>query len=297
MSGVSGSRITPDPDTRHLTPLQEAPFISSLVLDIRYALRTLTRAPGFTLVAVLTLALGIGANTAIFSVVNAVLLRPLDYDEPGELVSLKGLVSVRGTTDVTSSAPEFRNYRDDLPSMKDAAAIWPISINLTGTGNPERIQAAVVSHNYTKVLGVEPLLGRTFTPQDDGGRIGYVVLISYDLWQRWYQGDSAAVGKVVRLDDDPMTIIGVMPRDFRHPLETGASPMEVWAPINLDNPDPNFVNARRFRMLEVVGRLKPDATIEKAQSELEVLTAQLKRDYPNDYPAAEEWRACPVGSA
>ncbi len=265
--------------------------MSSLTQDIRFALRTLLRTPGFTAVAVLTLALGIGANTAIFSVVNAVLLQPLAYPEPGELVSMHGLVSVRGTTDVTSSAPEFRNYRDDLPSMADAAAIWPISINLTGTGNPERIQAAVVSPNYTKVLGVEPLLGRTFTPQDHGGRIGYVVLISYDLWQRWYQGDSAAIGKVVRLDDDPMTIIGVMPRAFRHPLETGASPMEVWAPIDFDNPDPNFVNVRRFRMLEIVGRLKPNVTVAQAQSELDVLTARLRQEFPADYPLAENWRA------
>jgi putative ABC transport system permease protein len=265
--------------------------MNSIAQDIRYSLRALRATPGFTMVAVLTLALGIGANTAIFSVVHAVLLKPLAYDEPGELVSLKGLVQVRGTADVTSSAPEYRNYRDDVPSMKDAAAIWPISINLTGTGDPERIQAAVVSPNYTKVLGVEPLLGRTFTPQDPGGRIGYVVLISYDLWQRWYQGDSAAIGKVVRLDDDPMTIIGVMPQGFRHPLETGASPMEVWAPIDFDNPDPNFVNVRRFRMLEVVGRLKPDVSVAKAQGELDVLTARLKRDFPNDYPANEDWRA------
>ena len=266
-------------------------LMNSLVQDIRFALRTLARTPGFTLVAALTLALGIGANTAIFSVVNAVLLRPLAYDEPGELVSLKGLVSVRGPVDVTSSAPEFINYRNDLPSMADAAAIWPISINLTGTGSPERIQAAVVSPNYTKVLGIEPLLGRTFTAEDDGGRIGYVVLISYDLWQRWYQGDSAAIGKIVRLDDDPMTIIGVMPRGFRHPLETGSSPMELWAPIDFANPDPNFVNNRRFRMLEVVGRLKPDVSLGKAQAELDVLTTRLKRDFPNDYPEAENWRA------
>jgi putative ABC transport system permease protein len=265
--------------------------MSTLVQDIRYALRTLARTPGFTLVAVLTLALGIGANTAIFSVVHAVLLKPLAYDEPGRLVSLNGLVSVRGPVDVTSSAPEYRNYRDDVPSIESAAAIWPISINLTGTGNPERIQAAVVSPNYTQVLGVEPLLGRTFTAQDHGGRIGYVVLISYDLWQRWYQGDSAAIGKVVRLDDDPMTIIGVMPKGFRHPLETGASPMEVWAPIDFDNPDPNFVNVRRFRMLEVVGRLKPDVSIAKAQGELDMLSTRLKRDFPNDYPAPEDWRA------
>ena len=265
--------------------------MSSLLQDIRYALRTLARSPGFTLVAVLTLALGIGANTAIFSVIHAVLLRPLAYNEPQQLVSLNGLVTVRGLNEVNTSSPEYVNYRDDLPSMEDATGIWPININLTGAGTPERLQAAVVSSNYTDVLGVKPILGRTFTPEDDGGRIGYVALISYSLWQRRFGGDSSVIGRAVRMDDDPLVIIGVMPPGFRHPMERGGSPMEVWAPIDLENPDPNFVNFRRFRMLEVIGRLKPGATIEKAQGELEVLTARLRRDFPDAYPPQEGWKA------
>jgi putative ABC transport system permease protein len=265
--------------------------MNSLTQDIRFALRTLLRTPGFTFVAALTLALGIGANTAIFSVVNAVLLRPLGYREPGQLVAMRGLVSIRGVQDVTNSAPEYRNFRDDVPSLANVAAVWPISINLTGFGTPERIQAAVVSHNYTQVLGVAPILGRTFTPEDDGGRIGYVALISYDLWQRRFNGDSAVIGQTVRLDDDPMAIIGVMPRGFRHPLDRGGSTMELWAPIDLDNTEPNFVDFRRFRMLEVIGRLKSDASVAKAQGELDVLTTRLKKDFPNDYPDSENWKA------
>jgi putative ABC transport system permease protein len=265
--------------------------MSGFLQDLRYALRALRATPGFTVAAALTLALGIGANTAIFSVVHAVLLRPLGYAEPQQLVALRGLVAIRGVTEVTSSSPEYVNYRDDVPSIEDAAAIWPININFTGTGSPERLQASVVSSNYTDVLGVKPMLGRSFTPEDDGGRIGYVALISWDLWQRRFGGDSAVIGKVARLDDDPLTIIGVMPKGFRHPMERGVSPMEVWAPIDLDNPDPNFVNVRRFRMLEVVARLKPGATVEKAQAELDGLTARLKRDFPNDYPESENWKA------
>src|SRR5688572_16590085 len=265
--------------------------MNGFVQDLRYALRALRATPGFTIAAALTLALGIGANTAIFSVVHAVLLRPLGYSEPEQLVALRGLVSVRGVPEVTSSSPEYVNYRDDVPSIEDAAAIWPININFTGTASPERLQAAVVSSNYTAVLGVKPILGRTFTPEDDGGRIGYVALISWDLWQRRFGGDSAVIGRVARLDDDPLTIIGVMPRGFRHPMERGGSPMEVWAPIDLDNPDPNFVNVRRFRMLEVVARLKPGATVEKTQAELDGLTVRLKRDFPNDYPESENWKA------
>ena len=265
--------------------------MDTLMQDLRYAARTLLRAPGFTLVAILTLALGIGANTAIFSVVRAVVLKPLSYEEPQQLVALRGLVTVRNVIDIGSSAPEYRDFRDRVPSIREAAGVWPININLTGEGSPERIQAAVVTTNYTRVLGVEPILGRAFNPDDDLGKIGYVALISYDLWQRRFGGDSTVIGKKVRLDDDPMTIIGVMPRGFRHPMERGSSPMELWAPVNLDNTDPNFVNVRGFRMLEVIGRLKPGATVAGAQAEVDALTAHLKTEYPNDYPQRFAWRA------
>ncbi len=273
---------------------RQGAHVDTLLLDLRYALRGLLRAPGFALVAILTLALGIGANTAIFSVVDAVLLRPLAYADPQQLVALRGMVSVRGLVDVGSSAPEFKNFRDDVPALAGAAAVWPININFTGTGSPERLQAAVVSSNYASVLGVAPILGRDFTPADAGGKIGYVALISWDLWQRRFGGDSAVIGKVARLDDDPITIIGVMPRGFRHPLERGASPMELWAPIDLDNPDPTFVNNRRFRMLEVIGRLRPGVTTAQAQAQLDVLTSRLRVEYANEYPAAEGWHATAI---
>jgi len=126
--------------------------MDALLQDLRYALRSLRQAPGFAAVAILTLALGIGANTAIFSVVHAVLLKPLSYHDPEQLVAMRGLITVRGL-DVGSSAPEYRNFRDDISSIGDAAAVWPININLTGTDRPERIQAAVVSTNYTRSRG------------------------------------------------------------------------------------------------------------------------------------------------
>ncbi len=157
--------------------------------DVRFAARGLIRSPAFTAIAVLTLALGIGANTAIFSVVNAVLLRPLAYREPDRLVSIRSALDGRSALNVPSSAPEYQDYRREVPAVQDIAAVWPININLTGQGDPERIQAAVVSTNYFSVLGVAPVLGRDFSPEDDGGRIGYVTLISYDLWQRRFGGD------------------------------------------------------------------------------------------------------------
>ncbi|MFL5519168.1 MAG: ABC transporter permease, partial [Gemmatimonadales bacterium] len=229
--------------------------------------------------------------TAIFSVVNAVLLRPLAYRDPAQLVALRGVVAVRGLDDVRNSAPEYQDFQHEVPALADVAAAWPININLTALGDPERIQAAVVSSNYFQVLGTAPALGRDFTPEDDQGRIGYVVIISWDLFQHRFGGDRSVIGKTVRLDDDPMTIIGVMPPGFRHPLENGASPMEVWCPVELGNADPQFIGDRRARVFEVIGRLKPGATLAEAQAQLDALSTRLESRYPEVYPAALGWRA------
>ena len=257
--------------------------------DVRFAVRGLFRSPAFTAIAVLTLALGMGANTAIFSVVYSVLLRPLAYAEPDRLISLRAAYSETGAQDIPASQPEYHDYLQGVRSLQDLAAVYPISINLTGLGDPQRIQASVVSHNYFRVLGVAPAMGRDFTPDDDRGQIGYVVVISHDLWRKRFGGDPGVIGKTVRLDDDPMTIIGIMPRGFRHVLESGASPMEVWAPIALDNPDPEFLNARNARVYDLIGRLRPGRTVEDAQAELAVLTARLREQYPQNYPEAQGW--------
>ena len=164
-------------------------MIDAFWRDVRFALRGLGRTPAFTAIAVLTLALGIGANTAIFSVVNTVLLRPLAYGEPERLVALTSSYSARGESNVQVSAPELNDYRRGVGAFEDAAGAWPININLTGSGEPERIAAAVVSPNFFRVLGVAPAAGRDFTNEDAGGRIGYVALISYELWQRRFGGD------------------------------------------------------------------------------------------------------------
>ena len=257
--------------------------------DLRFAVRGLARSPGFTAIAVLTLALGIGANTAIFSVVYSVLLRPLAYAEPEQLISIRAGFSGNGLKDIPASQPEYQDYLKEVSALQDLAAIYPININLTGLGEPQRIQAAVVSDNYFRLLGVEPALGRDFTPADDGGRIGYVIIISHELWRQRFGADPGILGKTVRLDDDPMTIVGIMPSGFRHVLESGASPMEVWAPIALDNPDPNFFNQRNARVYDLIGRLRPGRTVKDASAELEVLTTRLRERYPQAYPAGQGW--------
>src|SRR5690348_10395584 len=259
--------------------------------DLRFAIRGLARSPAFTAIAVLTLALGIGANTAIFSVVNAVLLRPLDYPRPDQLVSVRADLVGRNRRDVPMSQPEVHDLQREVPALHDIAAIWPININLTGVSEPEGIQAAVTSVNYFSLLGVRPALGRDFTKADDQGRIGYVALISYDLWQRRFGGERSVIGRTVRLDDDPITIIGVMPRGFRHPVESGASPVELWAPISLDNPDTTFINTRGARVFDLIGRLAPGATVEQLQAQLVALTGRLASRYPTAYPPAVGWQA------
>ncbi len=263
--------------------------MDTLWLDLRVALRSLLRSPGFALVAALTLALGIGANTAIFSVVYSVLLRPLAYTQPEQLVSIRAGFAGTGAKDVPASQPEYQDYQREVPALEDLAAIYPININFTGLGEPQRIQAAVVSDNYFRLLGVKPVLGRDFTKDDDGGRIGYVTIISYDLWRQRFGGDAGIIGKTVRLDDDPMTVIGVMPKGFRHALESGASPMEVWAPISLNNPDTNFFNQRGARVYDLIGRLKPGQTVADARSEIDLLRARLTEQYPKNYPPGLGW--------
>ena len=257
--------------------------------DARFAVRSLLRSPAFTAIAVLTLALGIGANTAIFSVVYSVLLRPLAYAEPERLISIRAAYSATGAQDIPASQPEYHDYLQGVSALEDLAAVYPISINLTGLGEPQRIQASVVSDNYFRLLGVAPALGRDFTPDDDRGQIGYVVIISHDLWRKRFGGDPGVIGKTVRLDDDPMTIIGIMPRGFRHVLESGTSPMELWAPIALDNPDTGFLNVRNARVYDLIGRLKPGRTVAEARSEFGVLAARLQEQYPEVYPAAQGW--------
>jgi putative ABC transport system permease protein len=259
--------------------------------DLRFAVRSLARSPGFTAIAVLTLALGIGANTAIFSVVYSVLLRPLAYAEPEQLISIRAAFSSTGAQDVPASQPEYHDYLRGVSALQDLAAVYPISINLTGLGEPQRIQASVVSDNYFRLLGVAPAMGRDFAPDDDRGQIGYVAIISHDLWRKRFGGDPNIIGKTVRLDDDPMSIIGVMPPGFRHVLESGISPMEVWAPISLDNPDPDFLNVRGARVYDLIGRLKPGRTVADASTELAGVSRRLREQYPDAYPTGQGWHA------
>src|ERR1051325_9644982 len=179
--------------------------------DVRHAARLLRRNPGFTLVAALTLALGIGGTTALFSLVDSVLLRPLPYRDANQLVSIKDDLRGLNLKDVGMSQPEFEDLRDRSGIFADLSATWPISANLTGGERPERGEAVAVSPTYFTMLGARPQLGRLFGAQDRAAGFAEAAVLSDGLWQRLYGGDPQVLGRQIRLDTDLYTIVGVMP--------------------------------------------------------------------------------------
>ncbi|MFL6279914.1 MAG: ABC transporter permease [Vicinamibacterales bacterium] len=231
--------------------------------DIRYAIRTLLRSPGFTIVGILTLALGIGATTAIFSVVNAVLLRPLPYADPDRLVSTRG--SLADLRDLEMSNQSF-----------DGIAFWASNLyNLRRDGDTQQVVAGQVSRNLFPLLGIQPLLGRNFTVEDEQQD---TVILGYGLWQRQFAGNSQVVGRTVDLSGTTYTVIGVMPPWFRFP----ASEFQLWAPLNMiDRQSPEQAKNRAFRIFSAVARLKPGVTVSQAQSELRSFSERLAREFPS----------------
>jgi len=276
--------------TRHAprrpASVERSPTMPPVTSDIRYALRTLRKSPSFAVIALLTLALGIGATTAVFSVVRAVLLSPLPFRHPERLVMVGGHVpGVEGAT-LTSRSADLRDFRERGTTIEELAASWTVNANITGLDQPLRAQASLVTENYFRLLGRTPAIGRDFRDDDAQGDIGYVVLLSHEAWQRYFSGDPNIVGRSIRLDDDPMTIIGVMPPDVGQPGESPTSPVEMWVPIDFDpNTRFDFLN---FRPLEIIGRLSPRASLAASQAEFKTIGEALQEEFPQAYPA-EGW--------
>ncbi|MGI9179681.1 MAG: ABC transporter permease [Longimicrobiaceae bacterium] len=239
-----------------------------LLQDLRFAARSLAKNPGFTAVAVLTLALGIGANTAIFSVVNSVLLRPLPYADADRVVMVWN--SLSNSEKVWLSEPELMDYRAGVRSFEQLAAYRPADVNLTGNAEPERLAAARVTANLFDALGSRPLIGRTFTAKEDLPDRDDVAVLGYGLWQRRFGGDPGVIGRTVQLNGRTRTVVGVMPRDFKLPADfqsDGTS--EIWLPLALN---PDSLGGRGRHYLHGVARLRPGATPAQATAELRVLT-------------------------
>src|SRR5499427_4963482 len=254
-------------------------MITDLWQDLRYGARMLLKQPGFTLIAMLTLALGVGANTAIFSVVNAVLLRPLPFREAGQLMML-GTVDTREGDGLRSvSYPNFVDWRAQSGSFERLAVFRVRSFTLTGGGEPARLNGVVASAELFALLGVSPSLGRSFRAEEDNAGAS-VVILSHGLWRRRFNSDPQVIGRNITLDDRSLTVVGVAPAGFQFPID--AEPADLWTTIAHDATGPDPMTAQRgLGYLSVIGRLKPGVNITQAQAEMDSIARRLERQYPD----------------
>jgi putative ABC transport system permease protein len=242
--------------------------------DLRYAFRQLVGSPGFTAIAILTLALGIGACSAIFSVVNGVLLRPLDYPNADRLVVIRESHPPE-FPEFSTAPPNYIDWTKQAKSFEGIAAYGGAQLNLTGEGEPQRLIGQRATANYFDVYGVKPLLGRWFSAEEDAPGKNHVVVLSYPFWQRVFGGAANALDRQVQLNGEPYTVVGVAPADFGQQNKT-----DVWTPMAL-KPDETSNDARGGHYLSTVGLLKPGVTVGQADAEMRVIAAQLATQYPN----------------
>jgi putative ABC transport system permease protein len=254
--------------------------------DLRYALRILLKNPAFSLVAVLTLTLGVGANTAMFSIVNAVLFRPIPFRDSQQLVRVFFNDPRLGLRDMPASKPQLDDLLTRADVFQDATPVGGGSVNLTGAKEPQRLEFIVTYPTYFSMLGAVPQIGRLFGPQDAAAGFSPVVVISDSLWRCSFGADPSVIGRTVRLDNDGYTIIGVLQPEFYHPGVTITGNVDVFAAAGFTaNPFPEPVRANRALNPGTIARLKPGLTIQEAQARLTAMAAQLRRDFPADYPA------------
>ena len=258
--------------------------------DLRYAARMLRKSPGFTAIAVLTIALGIGATTAIFSVVDATLLHPLPYPHPEQLVSVVDDLPGVGAQDVGMSVPEWHDFQRS-GIFEYVSPVGGGDVNVTGSSEPTRLLFAVVSPNYFALLGAKPELGRSFNPEDTTPGFTLEALISDRLWKGAFASDPQILGKSIRLDNDLYQIIGVMPASYHDPGQTAAQrSTELWCAAGFaGHPAPDPLRASHF-LPSVIARIKPGLTITEAQSRLDALVASLQKEFPQDYPLQSAWK-------
>jgi predicted permease len=254
-------------------------FLEALVQDVRYGVRTLRKSPGFTAIAVLTLALGIGANTAIFSYVNAWLIHPLPYAHPEELVVALSHNAKEGWTDQTFTNADFLEYQKQASSFTQLAAWTSWFFNLTGDGTPDRVTGGLVSWNFFDALGARPMLGRSFLPQDSRPGSSNVAILSQGLWETRFGGDPRIIGRKITLQGETYTVIGVMRSDFQFPLmgAYGGGAANIWTPLAFN--DKQSAD-RTTSWLPVLGRLKTGVTREQASAEMATIASRLAKLYP-----------------
>ncbi|HKS29936.1 MAG TPA: ABC transporter permease [Pyrinomonadaceae bacterium] len=250
--------------------------MSSVWQDVRFGFRMMMKKPGVTFIAVLALALGIGANTAIFSVVNTVLLRPLPYRDAGRIMLVFWSAPKLTTDDLPASAPDFLDWREQNRVFERVAAITGESFNLTGEGaEPERIESAAVSADLFPLLGVNTARGRAFTAEEEQEGRNKVVVMGHDLWQRRFGSNPNLVGQTITLNNEAYTVLGIMPQDFRFP--EGTDRIDLWVPLSFS---PEVLAARGHRYLYVAARLKEGVTLEQAASDMNGLSKRMAEANP-----------------
>ncbi|HSR70458.1 MAG TPA: ABC transporter permease, partial [Acidobacteriota bacterium] len=262
-------------------------WLESLLQDLRFALRVLRRQPGFTLVAVLTLALGIGVNTAFFSVLHGVLLADLPYPGSERLVLVANNYLVEGSPRIFEwlSVPEYLEYRQRSRLVAPMALWGPAELNVTeGTGSPELSNGARVTPNFFSVMAVEPTLGRRLSDASGGPGGPEEIVLSHGFWQRRLGGDEQIVGRVLEIEGRPLQVVGVMPPGFNYPYRE----IDFWIPLVIDPANPP---SRGAKNRQIVARLAPGADIHQARRELAAISAQLEREYPEYYPESKGFQA------
>ena len=259
-------------DYRHQTGL---PFIEVLRQDLRYGLRMLRKSPGFTAIAIITLALGIGANSAIFSVVNGVLLRPLPYDDPGRLINVFNTAPSRDLDIFGGSPPDFRTLRERNQTLASLSALSMNFFNLTGSAQPERLRVAAVSAEYFTTLGVNPAVGRAFLPNEEQWGSHRVVILSDGFWRTHLSADPNIQGKTLTLNGERYEVVGVMPSSFY----TAEAPA-LWTPMAFKPKDP--YDSHNNYYLQLLGRLKPGVTREQARLDLNGIMASIAQQFPEN---------------
>ena len=265
-----------------------APLVDSLLQDIRYGARILVRNPGFTVVAVLTLGLGIGANTAIFSVIYGVLMRPLPYKDGNQLVIVQQQAPLAHVLNVPFSVKEVQDYRDQNQTLDSVVEHHSMSFTLLGGKEPQRVATGVVSANFFDVLGVKPLLGRTFVDADEQYGSDAVIVLSYQYWKQSHGGDPDIIGRTFQMNNRPHTVIGVLPPIPQYPIE-----QDVYMPTSHcpTRSSEQFIANRNARMMSVFGRLKAGIPVSQAQADLSTLAGNLQQQYPDSYPTNRGYAA------
>ena len=248
--------------------------METIFQDVRYSMRQMCNSPGFFLVAVLTLALGIGANTAIFSVVNTVVLQPLPYQRADSLARIWGNNPKKGVEIDLLSPADVQDLRNQNRVFKDVGFATDQVYNLTNAGDPESLLGYQFSANFFHVLGVNPILGRTFAPGEDTAGHDHVVVLGHRLWQKRFGGNPNVVGTTITLNDQPYTVIGVMPAEFYYPVRDN----ELWTPLVIPA---DAVTNHGVRFLRVLARLKPGVSMQRAQAEVSTIAARIAAQHPD----------------